>query len=135
MTLLSTTFGSANRAAALLCGQSALLIVGWLVLALAGVSDEQQGVMLSPLVISLVITATAALGVLVAERVSLATRSVDLLPIAKVLADLVFSLLVLPARIFAAPARARPRPAAGRFGRLPAIALSPRLLPVPTASA
>lgn len=65
-------------------------------------------------------------------RGELAARAVDLLPLALLAADLAFVLLTLPVRFFAAPARARPRPAAGRLGRLPAITLSPRLLPIPS---
>lgn len=68
-------------------------------------------------------------------RVELASRAVELLPAAVRAADLVFDLLILPARIFVAPARARPRPASGRIGRLPAVTLSPRLLPIPTGRA
>lgn len=65
------------------------------------------------------------------HRGKLSTRTYDILPIAVSAADLFFYILILPARIFVTPARARPRPAASRLGRLPAITLAPRLLPIP----
>ena len=69
------------------------------------------------------------------HRGSIAYRACELLPIAQRAVNLVFALLTVPVRFYAAPARARPRPSAGRFGRLPAVTLSPRLLPIPSASA
>lgn len=69
------------------------------------------------------------------HRGQLSTRTHDILPIAVSAADLFFSLLILPMRFFTAPSRARPRTASGHIGRLPAVTLTPRFLPIPAASA
>lgn len=69
------------------------------------------------------------------HRGSIADRACDLLPVAQSTIALAFAFLPLPVRFYAALARVLPRPATGRIGRLPAVTLSPRLLPVPTACA
>lgn len=89
-------------------------------------------------VVVLVLATIVQVGVLTSlrsisrHRGQIAARTHDFLPIAIRAADLVFTLLTLPVRFFAAPARARPPIAPGRIGRLPAVTLSPRLLPVPS---
>jgi len=89
-------------------------------------------------VLKLMITVNLLCALMSLKRISqlrgrIADRTCDLLHIAQRAADLFFDLLILPVRIFAAPARARPRPAAARLCRLPAVTLAPRLLPIPFA--
>ena len=75
--------------------------------------------------------ALASLKQISRHRARLAVRISEILPVAQRAGDLVFDLLQPAARAFAAPARARPRPAASRLGRLLAVTLSPRFLPIP----
>lgn len=107
-----------------------------LLLALALLATEMPPqVIVSLLATALLILALKFKSEISRHRGSIADRVCDLLPVVQRAVDLVFKLLTLPVRFYAAPARAKPRPAATRIGRLPAVTLSPRLLPVPTAGA